>query len=351
MRVRNKLALKLLGSLVISFMVSLLVLVFLSQIVFRLFQANMMTEYGVTLYNTLMLVVILSFIMVFLALVRKKIVYLKLISERVQEMAGGNLSLTIDVRGEDELAQLARDINFMSSELEGKFEYERKLERSKNELITNISHDLRTPLTSIIGYLDLLRKGQYRDAEELNDYLETTYAKSQRLNSLIDELFEYTRLSGPDVKLNLDQVDLAALLDQMLGEYIPIFERQQMTIEKSIPAEPIPLLMDVEKMVRVYENILMNAIKYSEKPSALKAALEVKDSSAVIRFSNKTEKPITSDVNQLFERFVTGERSRNDIQGTGLGLAISKRIAELHGGHIRAEYSEGWLIIIIEQPI
>lgn len=351
MKVRNKLVIKLLGSLVISSIVSFLVLVFLSQVVFKLFQPNIMTEYGITIYNTLMLLVILSFIIVFLALVRTKISYLKLISERVQEIAGGHLGLQIDVNGEDELAQLARNINFMSRELEGKFEYERKLERSKNDLITNISHDLRTPLTSIIGYLDLLRKGKYRDHYELNEYLETTYAKSQRLNLLIDELFEYTRLSSPDVKLNLDQVNLSALIEQMLGEYTPIFEREQIYIEKSITVKPITLLMDIEKMVRVYENILMNSVKYSAKPSVIKANLHVKDSLAVLRLSNKTEKPILSEVNQLFERFVTGEKSRSDLQGTGLGLAISKRIIELHGGHIRAEYTEGWLTIIIEQPI
>ncbi|WP_053362504.1 HAMP domain-containing sensor histidine kinase [Bacillus sp. FJAT-27251] len=351
MRMRNRLVFKLLGSIAISFGVSFLVLAVLSQTFFRLFQADQLTDYGLTIYNTLMLIIILVFIAVFLALVRGRMIYLKEISERVHEIAGGNLGLTIDVNGEDELAQLARNINFMSKELEGKFEYERNLERSKNELITNVSHDLRTPLTSIIGYLDLIRKGQYRSQLELNEYVEMTYAKSQRLNSLIDELFEYTRLSSPDVKLNLEEVDLSALLEQMLGEYIPIFDSQQMTIEKSIIAEPVILLMDVEKMVRVYENILINAKKYSEKPSVLKAAFEVHGSSAVLRLSNKTEKPIKQEVNQLFERFVIGETSRSDIQGTGLGLAISKRIVELHGGHITAEYSEGWLTIIIEHRI
>lgn len=206
-------------------------------------------------------------------MVRRKILYLKMITESVNDIANGKLGMTIEIKGNDEITKLVNNINLMSIELGNKFEYERQLEKAKNELITNVSHDLRSPLTSIIGYLDLLRKGQYSDKEQLHDYLETTHSKSKRLGVLIDELFEYTRLTSPDVKLNFSKIDLASLLEQMIGEYIPIFENEKLSIEKSISEEEIIVEIDVEKMVRVYENLFMNAIKYSIKPSELQVSL------------------------------------------------------------------------------
>ncbi|WP_144513857.1 HAMP domain-containing sensor histidine kinase, partial [Bacillus mycoides] len=281
----------------------------------------------------------------------KKIVYLKLISDNVNDIANGKLGLTIGINGKDELTQLAQNINYMSKKLENTFEQERRLERTKNELITNVSHDLRTPLTSIIGYIDLLKRGQYNSKTQLQEYLETTYSKSQRLKYLIDELFEYTRLSGIDAKLNLNEVDLSSLLEQIVGEYIPIFEKESLIVQKSITQETIPIFIDVEKMVRVYENLFMNAIKYSIKPSELSVCLELMDNKAILKVSNTVEKPPVSDPNKLFERFFRGDKARKDDQGNGLGLAISKRIVELHNGNIHAEYKDDWMSFIVEHPI
>ncbi|MED3121280.1 HAMP domain-containing sensor histidine kinase, partial [Bacillus thuringiensis] len=312
-------------------------------------------EFGMFEFNVAMLFLfafaIFTFIILFLILVRKKIVYLKLISDNVNDIANGKLGLTIGIKGKDELTQLAKNINYMSKELENTFEQERRLERTKNELITNVSHDLRTPLTSIIGYLDLLKRGQYNNNTQLQEYLETTYSKSQRLKYLIDELFEYTRLSGIDAKLNLNEVDLSGLLEQIVGEYIPIFEKESLIVQKSITQEIIPIFIDAEKMVRVYENLFMNAIKYSMKPSQLFICLELMDNKAILKVSNKVERSPVSDPNKLFERFFRGDKARKNNQGNGLGLAISKRIVELHDGNIHAEYKDGWMSFIVEHPI
>lgn len=354
-RLRNKLILKLLGAVAVSLFVAYCLLVINALSVTYLYDSRILNVNNVLTFNIVNLFMfstsILIFILVFLVLIRKKVAYLKVISDSVNSIANGKLGLTIKAEGKDELTQLAENINFMSKELENKFERERQVEVAKNELITNVSHDLRTPLTSIIGYLDLLRNKQYRNDLEMSEYLETTYAKSQRLNSLINELFEYTRLSSSDVKLNLASVDLSALLGQMLGEYIPIFEKDNIIVQQTLTDEPVEIFIDIEKMVRVYENILMNAVKYSKKPSIVKVALEVQSSNAEFRFSNQTERPEVQDINQLFERFLVGEKARSEKEGTGLGLAISKRIVELHGGQIRAEYDDGWLTIIIILPI
>ncbi|MED0906364.1 sensor histidine kinase [Bacillus nitratireducens] len=350
---RNKIIIKLLGAVAVSFFISfgftILNFLFITTIernyhIFSMFEFNFVMLF-------LFAFAIFTFIVIFLILVRKKIVYLKRISDNVNDIANGKLGLTIEIKGKDELTQLAQNINYMSKELEDTFEQERRLERTKNELITNVSHDLRTPLTSIIGYIDLLKRGQYDSETQLQEYLETTYLKSKRLKYLIDELFEYTRLSGIDAKLNFNEVDLSGLLEQIVGEYIPIFEKESLIVQKSITEETIPIFMDVEKMVRVYENLFMNAIKYSMKPSELSVCLELIGNKAILKVSNKVEKPPVSDPNKLFERFFRGDKARKNDQGNGLGLAISKRIVELHHGNIHAEYKEGWISFIVEHPI
>ncbi|MED3054214.1 sensor histidine kinase [Bacillus thuringiensis] len=351
---RNKIIIKLLGAVAISFFISFGLTILIVQYVIDPFFIKH-EDFGMFEVRLAMLFLftfaILNFIVIFLLLVRKKIVYLKLISDNVNDIANGKLGLTIGIKGKDELTQLAQNINYMSKELENIFEQERRLERTKNELITNVSHDLRTPLTSIIGYLDLLKRGQYNNNTQLQEYLETTYSKSQRLKYLIDELFEYTRLSGIDAKLNLNEVDLSGLLEQIVGEYIPIFEKESLIVQKSITQEIIPIFIDAEKMVRVYENLFMNAIKYSMKPSELFVCLELMDNKAILKVSNKVERPPVSDPNKLFERFFRGDKARKNDQGNGLGLAISKRIVELHDGNIHAEYKDGWMSFIVEHPI
>ncbi|MDZ4421073.1 HAMP domain-containing sensor histidine kinase [Bacillus cereus] len=351
---RNKIIIKLLGAVAISFFISFGLTILIVQYVIDPFFIKH-EDFGMFEVRLAMLFLftfaILNFIVIFLLLVRKKIIYLKLISENVNDIANGKLGLTIGIKGKDELTQLAQNINYMSKELENTFEQERQLERTKNELITNVSHDLRTPLTSIIGYIDLLKRGQYNSNIQLQEYLGTTYSKSQRLKYLIDELFEYTRLSGIDAKLNLNEVDLSGLLEQIVGEYIPIFEKESLIVQKSITQETIPIFIDVEKMVRVYENLFMNAIKYSMKPSELSICLELIGNKAMLKVSNKVEKPPVSDPNKLFERFFRGDKARKDDQGNGLGLAISKRIVELHHGNIHAEYKDGWMSFIVEHSI
>ncbi|MBO9128082.1 HAMP domain-containing sensor histidine kinase [Bacillus sp. 165] len=355
-RFKNSLLVKLLIAVAVSFFVSIVVMVIVSQIILQLYNVKYLTkDIGIISYNIIVFLVfsfvILSFIITFLSITRNKIIYIQRITKSINEIANGKLGLTIEMKGNDELSQLAHNINSMSKELENKFEYERQLEMAKNELITNVSHDLRSPLTSIIGYLDLLRKGKYSDQNQLNEYLDTSYSKSKRLESLIDELFEYTRLSSPDVNLNFNEVNLVSLLGQFIGEYVPIFEKEKLTIVKVLPDEEIPIVMDVEKMVRVYENLLMNAIKYSIKPSVLHIHLEILGSMAVLKILNQVEAPPVHDMNKLFERFFIGDKARRNNQGTGLGLAISKKIVELHGGIIRAEYDEGWITFIVEHPI
>lgn len=293
------------------------------------------------LATTIFLMSISVYVLSFLLIVNGKIKYIKYIAKSVKKIWNEDLGATIEIRGNDELAELCTSINDMSRELKYRREKEKEIENAKNELISNVSHDLRTPLTSITGYVDLLKRKEYKNEEQLNEYIDTIYHKSQNLQSLINELFEYTKLTTPGIKINCSNVDLGSLLEQMVGEYIPIFSKEELTIVRDIPEHDIIVDVDIEKIVRVFENILMNAKKYSTKPSEIHVKLDKHNDEVITSISNKTDKISSDDLSILFEKFFRVDSSRKDSDGAGLGLAIAKRIVELHEGEIGADYKDG----------
>lgn len=351
----NKLSFQLLGAITLSLLVSILVLMSVARFIAYFLENIDPNNLSIFVYYSLAIFIflfsILTFIGTFIILIRKKIGYLKLISLSIQRIANGEMGLTIDLRGKNELTQLADNINYMSTELHDKFEKERQVEQEKNELIANVSHDLRTPLTSIIGYLDLLKRKQYTNQQQLQEYLEITYQKSHKLTLLIDELFEYTRLSNQEYTLNKTVVDIRDLLEQIIGEYIPILEREQLSINQLFEDTKMPVLMDVERLVRVFDNLISNAIKYSDKPSEVSIRLHREEKSVFFEISNKVEIPPSDDINKVFDRFFMGDKARMGNNGAGLGLSISKRIVELHDGIISADYKNHMIVFKVELPV
>jgi len=294
---------------------------------------------------------IVVFFTIFLLLVNNKIKYIKYISDEVNNIAHKQLCSTLEIRGDDELAELCKSINSMSLELKNRFEHEREIENTKSELITNVSHDLRTPLTAIIGYIDILKNEKYKSREEEKKYLVSTYNLSMKLKKLIDELFEYTRLSSSGIALTLDEVNLSSILIQMLGEYTPVLEAKDLRIITDIDEE-ISVIVDIEKIVRVFDNLLNNAEKYSIKPSEIIVKAESKSGYAHISIFNKSEHIEQDKLNKIFEKFYRVDASRSsNIKGSGLGLAISKKIIELHHGQIGAECDFNTIAINIRLPI
>ena len=207
------------------------------------------------------------FLFVFVALVNRKVKYIKSITKEVKVIKDEGFGKTIEVKGNDELAELSKSINDMSIELRQKIDNEKAIEKSKNELISSVSHDLRTPLTSVIGYVDLLKKNGFQDKEKFGTYLDVIDERTKTLNKLINELFEYTKLNSHDIKLNYIEVEIVSLIEQIVGEYTPIFTKEGLEIEKDIIYKDIFINVDIEKMVRVLENLLTNARKYSVKNS------------------------------------------------------------------------------------
>lgn len=281
-----------------------------------------------------------AYILVFHFLARKKIKYIKEITDGIQEISRGNLDFRVAEKGNDEFRILAKNINRMSVELKNKIEDERRAEQTKNELITNVSHDLKTPLTTIIGYLTLVKDKKYDGEKNMDDYIERAYSKSLRLKKLIEDLFEYTKITNGVIRVNKTRVNIVELMEQLLGEMSLLAKQNNLSFERNYSSHEIYLEIDSDLMARTFENILSNSIKYSYKElnSKIYVSILEENGKVMISFENQGDTIPTEILPLLFERFYRADKSRNSkISGSGLGLAIAKSIVELHGGAINAE--------------
>ncbi|MGG0152321.1 ATP-binding protein [Bacillus mycoides] len=295
---------------------------------------------------------VLVFIFSFFYITKRKMKQIEAMAQGVKEIEKGNLAYRIEKKGEDEIASLTENINNMAEELMNNIEKERKLEKQKSELITNVSHDLRTPLTSIMGYLRLLRDSKYENKEQHDEYTRIAFAKSEQLKNLIEDLFEYTKLTNEQVVLEKQEVCVNELLDQLIEELVPQAEEHGLMFVKKFPEERAYAMIDSEKMVRVFDNLLMNAIKYSKDDGEIKVSLQRQRRNIQIVIANHSEEFTREELGNLFERFYKKDQSRSRVtEGSGLGLAIAKSIVELQGGSIRAEYEDGIVQFIVSLPI
>ncbi|MEY8351532.1 HAMP domain-containing sensor histidine kinase [Bacillus cereus] len=292
------------------------------------------------------------FIFSFFYVTKRKMKQIEAMAQGVKEIEKGNLAYRIEKKGEDEIAALTENINNMAEELMVNIERERKLEKQKNELITNVSHDLRTPLTSIIGYLRLLRDSKYENKEQHDEYMRIAFSKSEQLKNLIEDLFEYTKLTNENIVLEKQEVCMNELLDQLIEELVPQAEEHSLVFIKKFPEERVYAAVDSEKIVRVFENLLMNAIKYSKDDGEIKVSLERQRRTIQISVANYSGEFTREELGNLFERFYKKDQSRSRvIEGSGLGLAIAKSIVELQDGEIRAEYGDGVIQFIVSLPV
>lgn len=295
---------------------------------------------------------VIAFIGLFYLLTSRKMKYIEKLAKGLLEISKGNLDYRVEKIGYDELASFADNINFMSQELNNKIEAERSAERTKNELITNVSHDLKTPLTSIKGYLELIKEERYKDNEQLMSFVDIAYNKSEKLESLIKDLFEYTKLTNSGLVLEKENISLNGLLEQLIDELQPIYEENNVEVAQSFTKEKVIVYVDGAKIVRVFENLIINAVRYSVKPSVIKVLLKKDKDKAIVSVENRCEGISKEDLNRIFERFYRVEKSRSqETGGSGLGLAIAKNIVELHGGRIYADCSGDLITFTVELNI
>ena len=278
---------------------------------------------------------ILLFSVTFMILQEPYIRYISRISEAVQNISEGNLNTVIDVIGDDEFSSMAANLNHMAADIKKLMEKERESERTKNELITNVAHDLRTPLTSIIGYLELLAGNQQVPADMQNKYIEIAYGKSRRLQKLIEDLFGFTKLNCGKIAMHVGQIDIVKLLGQLVEEAYPNFVEKGLSydLQSNVPAKIINA--DGNLLARLFDNLIGNAIKYGADGKRVLVKIHAEGETVTVSVTNYGYVIPADELPLIFNKFYRVEQSRSSSTGgTGLGLAIAKEIVDMHGGTI-----------------
>lgn len=274
------------------------------------------------------------------------------LSENVQHISNGHLDDKVEISGNHEVSELATSFNRLLDQLKQSLDDERKAEQSKNELVTNVSHDLRTPLTSILGYLALVDEDRYRDEVELRHYIQIAYAKAQRLHVLIQDLFEFTRLRHDAIPLQVKPINAVEIMSQMHLHYRLPLRKAGMTGNLITNETDLPIIADPDKLFRVFDNLFSNAMVYGREGHKLDSVVRREGQETVIEVINYGEPIPAIDLPHIFERFYRVDRSRNEhTGGSGLGLAISKSIIERHGGTIQVESDSKRTAFIVRLPL
>lgn len=255
------------------------------------------------------------------------------ILEKTKEISNGNL----DSKDDEDCGffnPMRDELNNIQKGFKAAVEEEVKSQRMKTELISNVSHDLKTPLTSIIAYVDLL-KGE-EDEEKRKAYLETLERKSQRLKHLIEDLFEVSKATTGNINLNIMDVDISYLMKQVVLELDDKINEAGLDMRLSLPEEKVILPLDGQRTYRVFENLIINVVKYALPNSRVYIDIKEGRENVDVTIKNISADEITFNINEISDRFVRGDKSRN-TEGSGLGLAIVKSFVELQGGKFNIE--------------
>lgn len=261
------------------------------------------------------------------------------IHDRVDEIGAGNWDVTIPARGNDEIGNLGRQIQSMVNNMKQLREKERAQESLKNEMIANISHDLRTPLTSLTGYIELVQSNLQEGKDVQEHHIDVAARKCRELHGQLQDLLDYCTLNyREESSLQKEKINICELLQQVLVDFVPQLEQSNMTFQIHAPGDLIVTEIDLALVVRMLQNIIRNSITYGAAGRRLDFYIAVEDSRVVIRIVNYGEPIPEEDLPYIFDRFYRGEKSRSsDTGGKGLGLAISKSIVEMHRGHLQVE--------------
>ncbi len=242
------------------------------------------------------------------------------------------------------LKEMAVYINDIAGGFSNAIEESLKSERLKTELITNVSHDIKTPLTSIINYVDLLKKEEIQN-EKVKEYIEILDRKSQRLKKLTEDLVEASKVSSGNVKLNIELINLKELINQSIGEFKDRFEEKNLKIESNMPEEEIKIKADNRYLYRVIENLFSNITKYALDNSRVYIDIQKERNKIKISIKNISKEKLNISSEELMQRFVRGDKSRY-TEGSGLGLSIAKSLTELQGGKFEI-YIDGDLFKVV----
>lgn len=274
--------------------------------------------------------IILGYLILFYVIL-KQVIDFKIISHETKKLADGNLNHKIPVEKMHEPSlSLALDINNISEGFSAAVDEKVKSERLKTELIANVSHDIKTPLTSIINYVDLLKKENLSN-ETAQGYLEVLSGKTWRLKTLIEDLVEASKASSGTLVLNLECLNLVELVRQSLGEFEDKFNIHKIEPVLTVSQEPLYIMADGRSTYRIIENIFSNVVKYALGGTRTYINIFAEDDMAVVSVNNISAAKLNISSEELMERFVRGDLSRN-TEGSGLGLSIAKSLAAIQEG-------------------
>ena len=275
------------------------------------------------------------FSLTLLLLERKTMKYIGKIAMAIQNISEGDLNTQIEVVGDDEFSAMASNLNRMEADIRKLMDKERESERTKNELITNVAHDLRTPLTSIIGYLELLSSGPAISQEMQKKYIDIAYVKAKRLEKLIEDLFGFTKMNCGKIAMHVGRVDIVKLLGQLLEEFYPSFADKGLTYELTSNVPSLEITADGNLLARLFDNLINNAIKYGAEGKKVLVKVEAEEEVVSVSVVNFGYVIPEGELHLIFNKFYRVEQSRSTATGgTGLGLAIVKNIVDMHGGTI-----------------
>jgi len=291
---------------------------------------------SVIIFVLTVVIALILFITYFLLLTRKFVTYINMIGEGINQISVGNFSNRIIIKNKDEFALIAEKLNDMADNIKNIMENERRSEYAKNELITSVAHDLRTPLTSIIGYLDLVSSKEL-SSETQKEYIEIAYNKSLRLENLIEDLFTYTKFNFGEVKAIFAEVDMVKLINQLLDEFYPSFAEYNLEYSFTMNESAAVIIADGDLLARAFANLISNAIKYGKSGKNILIDLDKSQDGVTISITNFGKPIPEKDLEKIFQRFFRVESSRSsETGGSGLGLAIAHTIIQMHGGTIHA---------------
>lgn len=265
----------------------------------------------------------------------------------LQRMRGGDLSFKLTDMPEGVFAEMAEDINSLGDGMQAALQNEVRAERMKSELITNVSHDLKTPLTSILSYSDLLSQLELTP-EEANDYAKIIHQKSLRLKNLTSDLFDISKVQSGVEQMVCERLDAATLVRQALAEQEA--QNSGLVLKVTLPERELPIWADGRKMSRVLENLIGNCVKYAMKGTRVFVSLNERDGKAVFEVKNTANYEMDFAADEITERFVRGDAARS-TEGSGLGLAIAKSYTEACGGIFEVEVDGDQFKVRISFPV